>query len=174
MKTRASLLLSALIGVILLTGGCTSEESDGFAIYLTRDDVPPDRMEMLSHVDIADHPIVALKDVITYDARTHEIGLTDQAFERVLELDVPMTGKSFVVCVDRAPLYWGAFWTPVSSWSFSGIIIQKPLGDSGPKAVTLEPGYPSPSFYAREDPRNNAAVIKSLETAGKLVGTVRR
>jgi len=84
-------------------------------------------------------------------------------------LDVPVQGKSFLVCVDKAPVYWGAFWTPVSSMSFDGVTIWKPLGTQEPKVITLELGYPSSSFYIGEDPRNNTAVIKSLEQAGKLI-----
>lgn len=85
-----------------------------FAIYLTRDDIPPDKMEMLSHVDIADQPIISIQDIITYNAQTHEMKLTDEAFARISNLEVPVRGKSFVVHVDGATIYWGAFWTPIS------------------------------------------------------------
>ena len=103
-------------------------KGEGFAIYLTRDDIPPEKMEMLSHVEIADQPIISIQDIITYNAQTHEIKLTDAAFERISRLEVPVRGKSFLVCVDKAPVYWGAFWTPISSISFDGVTIWKPLG----------------------------------------------
>ncbi|HJX03035.1 MAG TPA: hypothetical protein VJ488_00605, partial [Dehalococcoidia bacterium] len=35
--------------------------------------------------------------------------------------------------------------------------------------IKLEQGYPSPAFSRNEDPRNNAEVMQSLESAGKLV-----
>ena len=73
-----------------------------------------------------------------------------------------------MVCVDRKLIYWGAFWTPVSSVSFGGVTILKPLGSQDAKVVKLELGYPSPSFYEGEDPRLNEEVLKSLEQAGKL------
>jgi hypothetical protein len=142
---------------------------EGFAIYLTREDISPDKMEMLSHADIADQPIVSIQDIITYNAQTHEIELTDEAFERVSQLEVPVRGKSFLVCVDKAPIYWGAFWTPISSISFDGVTIWKPLGPQEAKVITLELGYPSSSFYGGEDPRNNTEVMESLEQAGKLI-----
>jgi hypothetical protein len=142
---------------------------EGFAIYPTRDNIPPDKMEMLSHGDIADEPIISIQDVITYNAQTHEIKLTDQAFDRISRLEVPVRGKSFLVCVDRAPIYWGAFWTPISSVSFDGITIWQPFGPRELKVITLEPGYPSSSFYRGEDPRNNPAILRSLEQSGKLV-----
>ena len=80
-----------------------------------------------------------------------------------------MRGKSFVVCVNREPIYWGAFWTPISSVSFDGITIWKPLNSQEPEVIKLELGYPSPAFYEGEDPRNNAEVMESLEQAGKLI-----
>ncbi len=155
--------------IILLSGGCTAAKGEGFAIYLTSDDIPPERMEALSHVEIADQPIISIQDVITYNAQTHELKLTDEAFERVSQLYVPVNGRSFLVCVDKAPIYWGAFWTPISSLSFDGVTIWKPLGSEGLKVITLELGYPSSSFYGGEDPRSDAEVIRSLGQAGKLI-----
>jgi hypothetical protein len=110
-----------------------------------------------------------MKDIITYNAQTHELKLTTSAFERISQLDVPVRGKSFVVCVDRKPIYWGAFWTPISSISFDGVTIWKPLSLEEPHVITLELGYPSSSFYGGEDPRNNPEVMRSLEQAGKLI-----
>jgi hypothetical protein len=151
----------------------TQMKGEGFAIYLTRDDVPPKEMEMLSHVDIADQPVISIQDVVTYNALTHEIDLTGEAFERIAELEVPVSGKSFLVCVDKAPLYWGAFWTPLSSQSFHGVTIFKPLGDQDSKTIALELGYPSASFYQGEDPRNDPTVMESLEQAKKLINWVK-
>ncbi len=37
---------------------------EGFAIYLTTEDVPPTQMPALSHVDIADIPIMGTSDII--------------------------------------------------------------------------------------------------------------
>jgi hypothetical protein len=147
----------------------TSVKEEGFAIYLTREDIPPGKMEILSHVDVADQPLVSIKDIITYNAQTHEIKLTDEAFERIANMEVPVRGKSFLVCVDGAPIYWGAFWTPISSMSFDGVTIWKPLGTQVLKIITLELGYPSSSFYSGEDPRNSPAVLRSLEKSGKLI-----
>ncbi|MBN1643856.1 MAG: hypothetical protein JW856_03465, partial [Dehalococcoidales bacterium] len=105
----------------------------------------------------------------TYNAQTHEIKLTDEAYERITNLEVPVTGKSFVVCVDGGSIYWGAFWTPISSISFGGVTIWKPYGPQETKIITLELGYPSSSFYDGEDPRNNPSVLASIEKSGKLI-----
>jgi len=173
MKTVFSNIFSrltiVLFSALLIFSGCTGATGEGFAIYLTQEDIPPIQMEALSHVGMAEQPVISMKDIITYNAQTHEIQLTESAFERISQLHVPVEGKSFLVCVDKAPLYWGAFWTPLSSMSFDGVTIWKPSGSQELKVITIELGYPSSSFYTDEDPRNNAEVIKSLEQAGKLI-----
>jgi hypothetical protein len=157
-----------LVSGILVTGTCVTSDGEGFAIYLTRQDIPPAQMEALSHVDIAERPIITTGDIITYDAQEHELRLTACAFERISQLDVPVTGKSFIVCVDKAPIYWGAFWVGWSSQSFDGVTIWKPLMLEETHAIRLELGYPS-SFYTGADPRSNPMVIESLEQAGRLI-----
>ena len=157
------------VGTIIILGGCTASKGEGFAIYLTKEDIPPDQMQALSHVDIADQPIISIGDIIAYNAQTHELKLTDTSFKRISQLEVPVRGKPFLVCVDKRPIYWGAFWTPISSMSFNGVTIWKPLGSQDIKVISLELGYPSSSFYSGEDPRNNAEVMRLLEQAGKLI-----
>ena len=158
-----------IAGVAILFSGCTTPTSEGFAIYLTKQDIPPAQMEALSHVDIAKQPIISMRDIITYDAQAHELKLTNVASERISQLEVPVEGKSFMVCVDKRPIYWGAFWTPISSMSFDGITIWHSLSSQEPNVIKIDLGYPSSSFFTGEDPRNNDEVIKSLEQDGKLV-----
>ena len=171
MRLQVPALLIALIilGIIVVSGGCSSPNGEGFAIYLTAGDVPPEQMEALSHVDIAAKPVIGLKDIVAYNAITYEITLTADAFERIANLEVPVRGKSFLVCVDKAPIYWGAFWIPVSSISFNGVTIWKPLGVQDPEVIALELGYPASSFYSGEDPRDNTLVLNSLDKAGKII-----
>lgn len=167
------LKLTTIIAVILILsnfiGGCSTATGEGFAIYLTKEDIPPAQMEALSHVDLAEQPVLAMQDIIAYYGRTHEISLTTDAFNRISNLEVPVSGRSFMVCVDRQPVYWGAFWTPISSLSFDGVTIWKPLSPQHQQVIKIELGYPSSSFYEGEDPRNNVEVMRSLEQTGKLV-----
>ena len=143
---------------------------EGFAIYLTKGDVPPSQMEALSHVDIVDKPVIGLDDIVSYNSTNHEITLTENGMKNITSLQVPTSGKSFLVCVNKSPIYWGAFWTPISSQSFSGVTIEMPLL-SGQKAgtISINLGYPAQSFYRGEDPRNNPVVLDSLRQAGKLI-----
>ena len=161
-------LIALIVCVFLISNSCSAPNLEGFAIYLTKGDVPPAQMPALSHADIADQPVIATDDIISYNAGTHEITLTAHAFDRISSLEVPVRGKSFMVCVDRQPIYRGAFWTPISSMSFDGVTIMKPLGSQDSKTIKLELGYPSSSFYSDQDPRDNAEVMEALEQAGKL------
>jgi hypothetical protein len=166
-----AILAIVCVGLLPVISGCTQAKNEGFAIYLTKENVPPAQMETLSHVNLADQPIISAGDVISYDAQTHEITLSQSAFQRVADQQVPVTGKSFLVCLDKAPVYWGAFWVVFSSLSFDGVIIDKPLDTQGPPVITIGQGYPGASFYRGEDPRNKPVILKSLEQAGKLINT---
>lgn len=158
-----------IVCVLLMAASCSSAQHEGFAIYLTEGDIPPALMNTLSPVELETLPIISMNDIITYNVQTHELKLTGNAFDRIALLDVPVQGKSFVVCVDRKPIYSGAFWTPISSIGYDGVTIWKPLYSQEQKVVTLELGYPSSTFYGGEDPRNNPEVLRSIEGAGKLV-----
>ena len=167
LQTKLTVLITVVLTVII--GSCTTAKGEGFAIYLTKEDIPPAQMEALSHVDMAEQPIISIRDIITYNAQTHELKITAGAFERISRLDVPVRGKSFMVCVDKILIYWGALWTPISSISFDGVTIWKPPSSQEPRVITLELGYPSSSFYSGEDPRNDPEVLNSLKQAGKLI-----
>jgi len=169
-RPAAALALVACC-VLLVSPACSTRGDEGFAIYLTRDNIAPAQMDALSRVEIAEQPVISTKDIVAYEAATHEMTLTKDSFERLVSLDVPVSGKSFVVCVDRQSIYWGAFWTPISSLAFEGVTIWKPLGIQGSTVVQLELGYPDASFYREEDPRNAPEVLSALEHAGKLKST---
>jgi hypothetical protein len=162
-------ILFVILGILLISGSCYTSKQSGFAIYLTKGDAPPDQMPALSHVDIADQPIIGMNDIITYNSQTYELKLTAAAYQRIAQLEVPVRGTSFMVCVDKQPVYAGAFWTPISSIAYNGVTIWKPLTSAKPYIVTLELGYPSTSFYGGEDPRNSPQIIDSFKKAGKLI-----
>ena len=125
-------------------------------------------MPALSHVELADEPVISMDDIISYTEETHEIELTANAYERILELTVPTSGTAFIVCLDSQPIYWGAFWVGWSSQSFEGVTIMLPLLPSDQHLIQLDLGYPSTDFYNGEDPRSNPEILQSLKEAGKL------
>jgi hypothetical protein len=158
-----------IISNLFMFSGCSKLDREGFAIYLTVNDIPPTQMEAQSHFVLTEQPVISIDDIMTYNQQTHEIKLTAGAFERLYQLEVPVQGKSFVVCLNKQPLYWGAFWTPISSISFDGVTIWKPYSLAEPYIITLELGYPSTSFYSGEDPRNNPEILTALEQSSKLI-----
>ena len=142
---------------------------EGFAIYLTKDNIAPSKLEALSHVDIADQPVIGLNDIVSYNITNHEITLTENGMKNITDLRVPTTGTSFLVCINRSPVYWGAFWTPISSQSFNGVTIEIPLGTQDTGTITIALGYPSQSFFRGADPRNDPTVMNSLKQAEKMI-----
>jgi len=158
-----------LLIIIVYSAYTATTKGEGFAIYLTRENISPAKMETLSHIELSDQPIISLEDIITYNAQTHEMKITPSAFDRILKLDVPVEGKSFMVCINKEPVYWGAFWTPISSISFGGVTIWKPYYTQEQNILVLELGYPSSSFYGGVDPRNNSKILESLANTDKLV-----
>ena len=167
-KIFVSGLTASLLLVSLTFVGCNSQKDEGFSIYLTEQDTPVSAMPALSHIELANEPIISIDDIISYTRETHEIELTANAYERILELTVPTSGKAFIVCVDNKPMYWGAFWVMWSSQSFDGVTIMLPLLRSERHLIQIQLGYPSPDFHHSEDPRSNPAILQSLEQAGKL------
>jgi hypothetical protein len=163
----ASVVLMLLVP--FLFGGCSGNaKTEGFAIYLTKYDVSPDKMEMLSHADLADKPLISGDDIIAYYQDTHEIQLTSEAYQRIDAIKVPTTGVSFMVCVDRSPVYRGAFWTPISSQSFDGITIWVKPSLAGENRIQISLGYPTTDFHKGGDPRSSPIIIDALKAAGKL------
>jgi hypothetical protein len=138
-----------------------AQEQHGFALYLLDQELSQDAPCGLE-------PILSSDDILTYTWETHEMTLTDEAYERLAELEVPVApGISFVVCVDGAPIYRGAFWTPASSAIFDGIAIVVPPVQNT-RSIRLQLGYPSPEFFTGEDLRTDPRILEALEKAGKL------
>ena len=153
---------------MLAVYGCLSASEREFAVYLP---VQKLSLQQLSGVDLADleledTPILSVDDIVTYSRETHEIELAASAYERMRQLEVPVDGIPFVVCVDRDPIYMGAFWPLHSSLSFDGVVIQMPVMDEPVIQITL--GYPTSSFFAGEDPRSDPRILQALTQADRL------
>lgn len=139
--------------------------NEEFAIYLLDEKIDPLKIQILSHIELPESPILSTKDIISYSKTTHEIRLTPEAYQRIRELVVP---RAFAVAVHRAPVYTGVFWTPASSMSFDGVVILKQLSEET-TTIKIELGYPSPFAFTGEDPRSDELVLKSLARIDRLV-----
>ena len=135
-------------------------------VYLTRDNVPPSTLDILSHVEPSDEPLLSIDDITSYTWSTHVLHISDRARHTLDTLSVSVYGKSFCVCINRLPKYCGAFWTPISSIAFVGttILIQRPMPDS----LRIGRGYPTDRDSTMPDPRSNSEIEAALRAAGKL------
>jgi hypothetical protein len=161
---RMVLLILAFVGLILSIG-CSPPKHEGFAIYLTQDNISVDKMPALNQIKIADTPLITLSDIVSYNFSTYQLTLTAEASNLISNLVVPTSGLSFVVCINRKPVYWGVFWSQASS-AFaptSCVIVSYPeIGQMDEHTLELD-------YYGDNDPRNNPEILKSLEQDGKLI-----
>jgi hypothetical protein len=166
------LIVISLLALIFGIVGCQKQTSADFGIYLLAEDGPATQLaEMdLNTIALQEQPVIGINDIVSYDRNSHEMQLTGAAFRRVqglFPLPVRVDGIPFVVRVGDEPIYAGAFWTPLSSLSYDGIIILQPFGDEENK-IGLALGYPGQLAFMGEDPRGNPRIIEALGKAGKL------
>jgi len=124
----------------------------------------------LNDLELQEEPILSIDDIIAYSRETHEIELTAEAYERIQQLftlPAKVRGIPFVVCVGADRIYAGAFWTPVSSISFDGVVICQPF-DLDKRVIRIVLGYPCPEAFTGKDPRSDLRVLQSLEAVAKL------
>lgn len=161
-----------LLIFIFACSGCRPKETGGFTIYLLAEDIPSTELAQvdLAQLELQDSPILTSENLLSYNKATHELTLTDAAFDRFQRLfpsPVKVDGIPFVVCVGEGPIYAGALWTPLSSLSYDGVVILQPFNQNENK-VRIELGYPGPQAFTGQDPRSDARIIQSLEAEGKL------
>ena len=142
--------------------------AEGFAIYLLAQDTPPQQLAMLSHLELAENPLLSTDDIISYREATHEIELTATGYDKIASLSVPVSGKAFAVCVDGQPIYAGAFWVGYSSLSFDGVVIDTLLASKEHPVLQIQLGYPGADFFHGADPRSDPRILQALDEAGKL------
>lgn len=108
--------------------------------------------------------VISDLDIIYYNKTSHEIQLTDAGIEKLEGLKVPLNGTGFMIKVEGREIYRGAFWSPISSLPYHGVVIETLVNKN---IIKIEAGYPSSQFQG-EDPRNNTKIFDYLEKVGKL------
>ena len=112
----------------------------------------------------SDELVISDLDIISYNKTSHEMKLTEAGVSRIEGLQVPLNGAGFAIRVEGEEIYRGAFWSPVSSLPYHGVVIETVVNDN---TVKIEAGYPS-SHFQGEDPRNNPEIFDYLNRVGKL------
>jgi hypothetical protein len=162
--------VALLIALILM--GCVRSEAGDFSIHLLADEVAATELSVddLDALELQEQALVSADDIVTYSRTTHEIELTAEAYARIgqlFTLPAKVRGIPFVVSVGPDRIYAGAFWTPVSSISFDGVVIGQPF-DVDKHVIKIGLGYPSSEAFSGQDPRSDQRILQSLEAAGKL------
>lgn len=155
------------LALVLFLSGCVDLGPKTFEVYAAAKDVSPRDVLNLDPAAVEKHELVFSEhDIVVYKRRTHEIGLTEEAAQRLDHLDMLATGRGFVVCVGGEPIYSGAFWLAISSQTFEGVVIELPL--MGRRFTQLKLGYPTPAAFKGTDPRSDPRIMRALQQAGKL------
>lgn len=145
--TVVVLLLSTFaIGGRFILNSCSEK---GFGIFLAEDDIR----------------VISDRDIVSYNRSSHEIRLTEVGAEKIRALKVPVYGRPFVTKVNEEEIYNGSFWTPISSMSYSGPVIQTIIRNN---TIKIEMGYPTSQFEGK-DPRNDPRILDYFQIVGKLV-----
>ena len=171
----------ALILVLFILSACQAPveeepaplEGEPFAIYLVGDGqiTGPDLKNYdLDKIPLNVEPILTTDELVSYDWERHGLNLTEGAYLKLMTIfmsGMPSSGVPFVLKAYEQPVYAGAFWTPLSSLSFDGVVILQPLDPAG-QTLYIELGYPGPDFFTGEDPRANPRLQQALEDAGVM------
>lgn len=110
--------------------------------------------------------VISDEDILSYNKTSYEMILGETGVASIGELGlIPVNGTGFAVIVDGHTIYTGAFWTPISSIGYDGVIlmIEIPV----PNTLKFELGYPGPS--EGPDPRDNPRIADVFRSLGKLV-----
>ncbi len=188
MKSGAIAL--ATMAVLMMCTGCGSQSAEpgttspaatklpplpkpahaaaGFAIYLLTPNALAHGSAGVRPSDLEGDPFLTSDEIVSYRWATHEIELTDAAFERIRNVAIPLQGEGFAVCVDKQPIYAGAIWNAYSSSVFEGPIIDLVYPTREHPIIRISLGYPSSAFFRGDDRRSDPRILQALEEAGKL------
>ncbi len=135
---------------------------NGFAIYLLIPNALHEGPASVDPSDLEGRPFLSIDDIVSYTWATHEMELTELAYERVRNLAIPLQGEGFAVCVDGWPVYTGAFWNAYSSLVFEGAFIDLVHPTREHPVMQIRLGYPSSAFFRGEDRRSDPRIFRAL------------
>ena len=109
--------------------------------------------------------VISDEDIVWYDDKSYEIKLTDEGASKIQALIVSVYGEPFSIKIGNEEIYNGSFWTPISSISYQGIVIETLV--DGNNTIKLDMGYPPNSFQGI-DPRADPRIDDYFQKIGKL------
>ncbi len=75
--------VASLLLLSVSFAGCTSQHSEGFALYLLAEEVEPSEVTATSHLQLAESPIIATTNIISYSKAGHTMELNPEALTRI-------------------------------------------------------------------------------------------
>ncbi len=138
------------------------QESKEFVIYFFQNNVS--KNIIFKEMEKNSLASLTINDIIKYNKNTHEITLSNQAFNIIKNIE---PGTIFIVYLKEKEIYNGVVWSSLYSSSYDGIVIKKPL-DYETREIQLQLGYPNENYFTGKDPRNNAELFKILKNFKKL------
>ena len=190
---KTAIFRFTLLAFLALSSAGHCETTNTFRIYLPSDSsayryILNGKVD-LSHIQLAETPLISEADIISYDVSNHVVTLKPEALVRIQEVDVDLRGTPFVVVADGQRIYLGGFMNQVSSFAlryptilvglrwtpdppmYSFTIIPE-LHAKPPQLPTnclvIDRAYPSPSFGAGPDPRGDPRIKSALKALHKL------
>jgi hypothetical protein len=161
METIKISLVILIVAVLVVAGGfyLTNQlrfSSEGFGIYLLKNN----------------ELVISDDEIVWYDKSSHEIKLTEEGVKKIqaLKVESVIYGEPFVLKIGNQEIYNGSFWTPISSVSYHGIVIETFVNTTD-STIKLEKGYPSSDFFEGVDPRNDSRILDHFQKLGKLKQT---
>jgi len=145
---------------------------DNFSIFLLNKKITDENFikSGIENLSLQSRPIISKDDIVFYLRDENKIKLTNECYKRIKALP---TGIQFVVCVGKKRIYSGIVWSEILSASCNGVIMMKPSSlisrsDDAKRIVSIDLGYPNPSYFVGVDPRSKDEILTSLKKAGKL------
>lgn len=174
MKTESILLGALLLASLSAAAGETNAVS--FGIFMPREDVYHATLDVTERINayyrsdpakipLAQYPILADEEIVSYHWPTHTLALKRPIWWRLRQPGVH--GAPFVLVVDGAPVYVGAFYTSLSSISCPVPVV---MFDRLMKtnSIQIQAAYPSEQFAKGKDPRADERIKAALIKMGKL------
>ena len=122
------------------------------------------------YLDGRKEQIILDDDILWYNASDYSIKLTDSGIKKIKTLRIGVYGEPFIVKVGKTEIFRGAFWIPVSSVNYRGIVIIAPLQVEEYNIIKFELGYPPEISVENSstDRRNDSRIIIHFRNVGKL------
>jgi hypothetical protein len=165
-----------ILGVLIfLTASAAAAQSQQhtFAIYLLARPIDTRTLAQdqgqWKQLSLASVPVISDADIISYDFSNHAMRLGPGAINRLPK--PPVTGTPFVIVVNGERIYQGAFYTSLSSISYTEPVIvvdnPEPTRPRQVDVLTIDRGYPA-KMARGEDRRSDERIRTALSKLGKL------